>query len=96
MAAYISIVGAKRYIHENSYWMQHNMSDYIWDYLPMIKDRIKYLEKLEDKMQDIMKANTCLKDSDIELMTRGELWLDAAECLKKGIVDEIIPVRQRK
>jgi len=55
MASLISIVGTKRFITENSYWMQHSAAEAVADYLQHIKDRTKYLERVETQMTELMK-----------------------------------------
>jgi len=91
MAGFISIVGDKRLITPNSHWMGHPISDTVWGSPKTIKDRGLYLERLEQNLHDIFKNKTKLTDKEFEQMLRGELWLNDEECLKKGIVDEIIP-----
>lgn len=90
MASLISIVGDKRLIYENSYWMQHSTSDIVGDYIQYIKDRTKFLIEFENRTEKIIKKRTKLTDLDIRKIRSGELWLNAKLCLKKGIVDKII------
>ncbi|MFH0806022.1 MAG: ATP-dependent Clp protease proteolytic subunit [Patescibacteria group bacterium] len=90
MAALISIVGKKRSIYYNSYWMQHPLSEGQADYLNFIKDRTKFLIHLDKMTETVLKKYTKLSKSDIRKIETGELWLSADECLKKGIADKII------
>lgn len=90
IAALISVVAKNRQIHYNSYWMQHPLSEGQLDYLQFIKDRTKFLIHLDKITNEILKKHTKLTKNDLHKAATGELWLSAEECLKKGIIDEII------
>ena len=90
MAAMISIIGKKRSIYYNSYWMNHPLSEGQMDYLQFIKDRTKFLIHLDKMTEDLLKKYTKLTKKDLVKISTGELWLSADECLQKGIVDNII------
>ncbi len=92
MASLISIVGKKRLITEHSAWMTHASTTFLCDKVQNAVDRVKYEKKLEAVMDDIYKKHTKLKEEDLETARRGELWLTAKECKKKGVVDEIVKV----
>lgn len=96
MAALISIVGDKRLIYANSYWMQHSTSDIIGDYVNYIKDRVKFLSEFEHRTEKILKTHTKLTNADIMKIRSGELWLNADQCLIKGVTDEIIIFKSKK
>lgn len=98
MAGFISVVGDKRFITPNSYWMGHPMEDVVGGNPRTIKDRGVYLEKLEEDLQKIFKTKTKLNDLEFAKMMHGELWLDAESALQKGIVDAILtsPITLRK
>jgi ATP-dependent Clp protease protease subunit len=90
MAAMISIVGKKRSIYYNSFWMNHPLSEGQMDYLQFIKDRTKFLIHLDAMTENLLKKYTKLNKQDLRKIATGELWLSAEECLRKGIVDRII------
>ena len=90
MAALISICGDKRLIYSNSYWMQHSTSDIVGDYINYIKDRTKFLCEFEHRTEKMLTNRTKLTNGDIMKIRTGELWLNADQCLQKGIVDEIV------
>lgn len=96
MAALISICGDKRLIYSNSYWMQHSTSDIVGDYVQYIKDRTRFLCEFEHRTEKILKIHSKLSDNDIMKIRTGELWLNSEECLKKGVVDEIIDYKSKK
>jgi len=90
MAAMISIVGKKRSIYYNSYWMNHPLSEGQADYLQFIKDRTLFLTNLENIMTDILKKHTHLTKLDLHKIEAGEIWLTAKQALEKGVIDEIL------
>ena len=96
MAALISIVGDYRLIYANSYWMQHSSSDIVGDYINYIKDRVKFLAEFEHRTEKILKNKTKLTASDMTHIRSGELWLNAEQCLAKGVVDKIIEFKVKK
>jgi len=90
MAAMISVVGKKRSIYYNSFWMNHPLSEGQADYLQFIKDRTRFLIHLDEMTEDLLRKYTKLTKKDLVKISTGELWLSAEDCLEKGIVDKII------
>lgn len=90
MASLISIVGTKRFITKHSAWMTHASSTFVSDKVQNAMDRLKYEKKLEKNMDELYKKYTNLTEKDLDVARRGELWLNAKECLKKEIVDKIL------
>ena len=74
MAGIISVVGDRRQIAPNSYWMGHALQDIVGGTPQTIKDRGAYLEKLENDLGKIFKAKTKLTDEEFQKMLKGELW----------------------
>jgi ATP-dependent Clp endopeptidase proteolytic subunit ClpP len=102
MAGIISVVGDKRIIAPNSYWMGHSMTDGLHGTPQTIKDRAKYLDGLENELRVIFQEKTKFTEDDFQKMIKGELWLSPQESLTKGVADEIKsiltprPARKRK
>lgn len=96
MAALISICGDYRMIYSNSYFMQHSTSDIVGDYINYIKDRTKFLCEFEHRTEKILKLKTKLSNTDIIKIRTGELWLNADQCLAKGVVEKIITFKPKK
>jgi ATP-dependent Clp protease protease subunit len=90
MAAMISIVGAKRYITPNGFWMQHSISDLLQGTVSNIKDQAGFLLKLEKHMNEILKKHTKLNQRQLTQIRNGQLWLFAEEAKKYGVVDQIL------
>ena len=90
MASVISVMGDERLAFNSSTWMQHPMSAWNEGYLNDMRDYVKYLERLDNIIINLMKDNTKLTKSQIEKFKRGELWLIGEELMDYGIVDKII------
>ena len=92
MASLISVVGHVRKIMPNGVWMAHDMASGVSDYSGKIKYRAEWLEKHYNQLENVYKTYTNLTQKDLQIARNGELWLTPTECLKKGIVDEIIKI----
>lgn len=91
MAGLISVMGDKRIMTKNSVWMAHPPAGGVrHDYFQFERDRIKSLELYEKIIEQILKKKTKLTKTEVKKAKHGELWLDAQQCKKKGIVDHII------
>lgn len=90
MASIISICGDKRYAFKTSIYMAHPMSAWTSDYLPYMKDRMVFLDKLDKIISAIYKKNTKLTKADLTKLANGELWFFGKELFDKGLVDGII------
>ena len=92
-ATLISVVCHERIIRKNAYMLIHQMSSGFWGKMEEIKDEIINLKKLSKNLKKIYKQHTKLdnKTSDIKLnhILKRDIWWDADECLKYGLVDEI-------
>lgn len=93
MAGVISIAGDKRYMSENSVWMSHDMSGGIYgDYTSKVIARAEYLKESQAKLFKFIQRYTKLNPKDINKAIHEELWLNSEQCLKKGVIDEIIKI----
>jgi len=90
MGTHIALAGDIRWATKHSSWMNHDLSDYIWDTSQKIKDRAVFLEKYSNIFVNQMKAKTKLTSKDFKKAKNSELWLIGDELLEKGIVDAII------
>jgi len=90
MAAMISIVGKKRFITPNGFWMQHSTQDLLSGNVNNIKDQAGFVIKLEKHMNEILKKYTKLNQRQLTQIRNGQLWLFAEDALKYGIVDKIL------
>jgi len=96
MAGFISVVGDHRLITKGSYWMAHAGEDGVIGNPQTILDRGVFLKRLEKDLNKIFTDKTKINKEEFEAILKGELWFSPEECLKKGIVDEIIDNFSRK
>lgn len=90
MGSVVSVCGDKRFITPNSYFMGHPLTFGAIDYAGVVVDRVNYGISLQELLINIYKKHTRLNKKDFEKMLRGELWLNARQCLKKKVADEIL------
>lgn len=86
----ISISGDLRLATKNSAWMTHPFTDYIHDYAPYIKDRVKTFKQIENMILNLYKRYTKLSKKDFKKLQNGELWVMGEDLLKKGIIDDFL------
>jgi len=91
MGSVISIVAAKRFITKNAYYMMHPMTlGGGIDYLSFKQDRLKYAKELDNRLINLYRKHTKVPEKLIKKSIHGEVWLNAEECLKYGVVDKIL------
>lgn len=89
MAGMISLYGKERYITKNGAWMGHEMRTDVDDYISKAEDRFKYSMVIKERIINTIKEKTKIPKDLYEKVLRGELWLNAQECIKYGIADKI-------
>lgn len=90
MAGIISVAGRKRLMTKHSIWMAHDMASGDDDYVTKMLDHAEFLKDYQKKLFIFLAEHTKLSKTELEKARNGELWLFAEDCIKKGIVDEII------
>ena len=88
----IACAGAKRFIHEHSTMMYHQMTTFEWDKLSAVKEDVIAATKLEKIVLNIIFENTNITKKQIKKVhdKKTDWYFSAKEALKYGIVDEII------
>lgn len=89
-ATLLSVVANKRYIRRNSFMLIHQVSSSVWGNFQQIKEETNNLELLMKYIKNIYMTHTKFNESDLDKLLKQDLYLDAQECLKFGLVDEII------
>jgi ATP-dependent protease ClpP protease subunit len=89
-ATLMSVVGKKRLMTENSFALIHQLSSGFWGKYEEFKDEMKNNEKLMAMIYRIYKKHTKINKTDLQTLLKRDIWWDSAECLKQGLVDEII------
>jgi len=86
----LTLAGKKRYIQEYSYMLIHQVSHWTQGTYENIKDEKENMDKLMGQLYKFYKKYTKLKKKQIVKILKRDLWFDAEECLKHGLVDDII------
>ncbi len=91
MGSQISVTGSKRFMSKRAYYMLHPMTTGgNRDYYPFLQDREKFTKHLNAQLLQTYRENTNIPEKILKKFERGEVWLNADECLKYGVVDKIL------
>ena len=88
-ATMISITCEYRIILPSSLMLIHQLSSSTWGNMDELEDEMKNLKKLMNMITDLYKKYTKLKGKKLDDILKHDIWWDAKECLKVGLVDEI-------
>tara|TARA_B100000214_G_scaffold375219_1_gene360636 strand:- start:2807 stop:3445 length:639 start_codon:yes stop_codon:yes gene_type:complete len=89
-ATLMSVVGAKRYMHRNSFMLIHQLSSGMWGTYRQLQDDMENCDVLMDRIREIYKRHTKIPKTKLNELLKHDLWWDAETCLKYGMIDEII------
>ena len=89
-ATLLSVVGHRRYIRRNSFMLIHQLSSGMWGSFAQFKDEMQNLELIMRFIKKIYLTHTKMKEKELTELLKHDLHLDAEECKKLGLVDEII------
>lgn len=89
-ATLMSMACQRRYILPNSFMLIHQLRALIWGTHEQIKDEAKLSDMLMDKVISFYSDKTKLDAEAIRALLQRETWMDAATCLERGFVDEVI------
>ena len=84
-ATLLTVCAHKRFIRKNSFMLIHEVRGGLWGPFEDIKEEVKNLELIMSYIKKIYLAHTKFTESELE-----DVYLDATECLKYGLVDEIV------
>jgi ATP-dependent Clp protease protease subunit len=86
----ISVCGQKRYMHKHSSMLIHELRSGTWGKMSVLEEEFENLKKMMDKIKDIYVQNSKLKKKDLDAILKKDNDWYAEECLKNGLIDEII------
>lgn len=95
MGLYIAMAGhnnpnVKTVCHPFSVGLLHSGSESVSGTTHAVRDLFNFSQKYEEKIKQYVLSHSNIDDEMYEKVYRQELWLDADEMLRLGIVDEII------
>jgi ATP-dependent Clp protease protease subunit len=86
----ISVCSSKRFIHRHSNMLIHELRSSLWGKFSDIEEEFGNLKKMMNKIKDIYLEHSKLKKKNLDDILKKDQDFDADECLKYGLVDEII------
>ena len=89
-ASLMSVVGAKRYMTENSLILIHQLSGSESGKYNEMQDQMTNMRILMSIIRKIYLEYTKLDEGTLNALLQKDLWLDSKTCLEYGLVDEII------
>lgn len=94
-ATLLSVVGDKRLITRHAHMLIHQLSTTFWGKMDEFEDEMENLNKLMNLIKNIYKKNTSVPIKKLNKILKHDLWWDPTECLKYGLVDEIIEPQKK-
>lgn len=89
-ATLLSVVAQKRYIRQNGFMLIHQVSSGVWGNFQQIRDEMNNLELIMKYIKSIYIQHTKFTTEELDNILKKDIYLDAQQCLAKGLVDEII------
>lgn len=89
-ASLMSVVGAKRYMTENSLILIHQLSGSESGKYNEMQDQMTNMRILMSIIRKIYLEYTKLDEDTLNALLQKDLWLESKTCLAYGLVDEII------
>ena len=89
-ATLISVVGKRRYIKRHSYFLIHQISTFMFGKYSDFQDEMENLDKFMKMIKGVYKQYTGIPMSKLNEILKHDIYFDAEEALKFGLVDEIL------
>lgn len=88
-ATFILLGGHKRAMKPNSFVLIHQLSNTFWGKFEEMKDQMETVTKLMKHVNTMYRTKTQLPENKLKMFMKRDVYLDAAECIKYKIVDEV-------
>lgn len=89
-ATLISTAGKKRFMTKNSLMLIHQLSSGGQGKYAELKDQGENLDMLMNFIVNHYLSNTKIKNNELMEILSRDIWLNSTNCLKYGLVDEIL------
>jgi ATP-dependent Clp endopeptidase proteolytic subunit ClpP len=87
---FLSVVGTKRWMTENSYMLIHQLTGSSRGKYSEQKDAMENIESLMEFIRETYKKYTKVPKEELDKILDHDLWWDANKCLEMKLVDKII------
>jgi ATP-dependent protease ClpP protease subunit len=84
------LAGKKRYIYKYSYVLIHEIRSSFWGKLTQIEDQYNNTQKMMTNILDYYKQYLKMEEKELADILQRDRYLSADECLKIGLIDEIL------
>jgi ATP-dependent protease ClpP protease subunit len=85
----ISIMCKKRFIQPHAYMLIHQLRSELWGKMNEIEDEFQNLNILMERITQLYKNHSQLSEKKLKKLLKRDLWLNASQALKYGLVDSI-------
>ena len=68
----------------------HELRSMVWGKFAELEDDWENCKMLMKKLKAVYRDNCKFKKRDLEKLLKRDLWLEAQDCKKYGLVDEIL------
>lgn len=89
-ATLISVCGKKRFIGKNSFMLVHQLSSISSGTFEQLEDNHENNKRLMALIKSVYKQYTKITMKDLDNILKHDIWWNSEECLKHGMIDEII------
>ena len=89
-ASLISVCGSKRYMTKHSFMLIHQLQSQSSGKFSEMKDEIQNLDFFMENVEDVYIQNSNITKYELRQLLSNELWINSSECLRLGLIDEII------
>ena len=91
-ATFIFLGGSKRYVKSHAHMLIHQISsDSEWVKFEDMKDEMKNLERLMNRVLTIYREKTSLPEKKLKRLMKHDMYLSPEQCITYRIADEIFP-----
>lgn len=87
---FLSVVGKRRFINKNAFILIHQLTSSFWGKYADMKDEKRNLDRFMLTIKNIYTTHTKISPRKLDELLKHDLWYNAEEALKFGLVDEII------
>lgn len=86
----LTVCAHKRYIRKNGFMLIHQLSGGVWGSFEVVQEESKNMELLMKYIKQIYLKHTKIPEKDLVEILKHDTYLSADECVKYGLVDEIV------